>query len=80
LLDANSTQTLEGLAKVLNVGKLIVSDRLHAWESFEKKAKLLHELSKLIIKNCLIVCISLLSHYKKKFLYQIKKWAMKNLL
>jgi len=30
LLDKNSSQTLEELAEALNVGKSIVSDRLHA--------------------------------------------------
>jgi len=80
LLDENSARTLEELAKALNVGKLIVSNCLHAIGKIQKEDKWIsHELSELAGQNRLIICTSLLfCHKKKQFLYQIvtndEKW------
>jgi len=41
------------------------------WEKSKKKANAFHKLSELAIQNCLTIYTSLLSHKKKKFLYQI---------
>ena len=54
MLDENSlsNQTLEELAKALNVSKSIVYDCLHAIGKIQKESKwVLHELSKLAIQN-----------------------------
>jgi len=69
---------LEKLAEALNVDKSI--SVLHTMRKIKKESKWIpHELFKLTIQNCLIICISLLFlHKKKQFLYQIvtddEKW------
>jgi len=62
LLDENSVQRFEKLAKALSVDKSTNFDRLHAMRKITKEGKWVpHELSKLAIQNCLIICISFTS-------------------
>jgi len=73
--DENSVRMLEELAKVLNVGKSIVSDNLYAMEKIQKEGKwVLHKLSELTIQNSLFISLFTLHYFHKKkqyILYQI---------
>lgn len=67
LLDENSTQSTSELVRALNIGRTIVTKRLHTMGEMLKERKWLpHELSQSTIANRLNICISLIIRQRKK--------------